>query len=173
LAEARERVVYPMSGGLGRPRSDSRPPWLPHLRAEWFVLATIVCYVLAWMALTRWLMTRRIRLLAAGIVTFLLAVALSIWLVLWTREAQDEAAHPLVVIAQDSVLLRRGDGLTFPPRYDTPINQGVEARQLFKRGGWVQIELSGGEIGWVPRETVLVDEPPVLSMQKSEVRMQN
>jgi hypothetical protein len=57
------------------------------------------------------------------------------------------------------VLLRRGDGLAFPPRYYTPINRGVEARRLFERGGWVQIELSGGEIGWVPRDSVLADAP--------------
>jgi hypothetical protein len=55
------------------------------------------------------------------------------------------------------VLLRRGNGVVFPPRYDTPVNRGVEGRLRFERGGWVQIELSGGEIGWVPRTAVLVD----------------
>jgi hypothetical protein len=29
----------------------------------------------------------------------------------------------------------------------------------FERGGWVQNELSGGEIGWVRRAAVLVDAP--------------
>jgi hypothetical protein len=62
-----------------------------------------------------------------------------------------------VVIARDGVLLRRGNGVVFPPRYDTPVNRGVEGRLRFERGGWVQIELSGGEIGWVPRAAVLVD----------------
>lgn len=159
LIEARARVVYPPSGGLGRPPSDSRPPWLPRLGAEWLAIATVTSWVLAWMCLTRWLMTRRGRLLAAGIAGFLLAVLLSVWLVVRTGDVQDQSAHPLVVIAQDGVLLRRGNGPAFPPRYDTAINRGVEARLLFERGGWVQIELSSGEIGWLPREHVLVDEP--------------
>jgi hypothetical protein len=37
-------------------------------------------------------------------------------------------------------------------------NRGVEARLLFARGDWLQIELAGGEVGWVPRRLVLVDE---------------
>ena len=73
--------------------------------------------------------------------------------------AKLEAVQPLVVIADDGVLLRKGNGLTYPPRYDTPVNRGVEARLLFDRGEWLQIELAGGEVGWVPRRYVLVDEP--------------
>ena len=43
-------------------------------------------------------------------------------------------------------------------RYETPLHAGVEGRRLFVRGDWVQIELAGGEVGWLPREHVLVDE---------------
>jgi hypothetical protein len=159
LNEARGQVVYPASGGLGRPRNDARPPWLPHVLAEWLVIAAGVCYVLAWGCLTRWLMVRRGRVLTFGLLALLVAGLLTAWLLARTREEQEQNAHPLVVIARDGVLLRRGDGTTFPPRYDTPIHRGVEARRRFERGGWVQIELSGGEIGWVPREAVLVDTP--------------
>jgi tetratricopeptide (TPR) repeat protein len=158
LAEARERVVYPASGGLGRPQSDSRPPWLPHTRAEWLVIAAGICYVLAWACLTRWLMVRRGRWLTVGLIALLVAALLSAGLVVRTQEERDEEAHPLVVIDRDGVLLRRGNSPAFPPRYDTPVNRGVEARRLFERDGWVQIELAGGEIGWVPREAVLMDE---------------
>jgi hypothetical protein len=80
------------------------------------------------------------------------------------RVDEGEAARPLVVILDDGVLLRKGDGLAYPPRYDTPLNRGAEARLLFERGGWLQVELAGGEVGWVPRrldqhEYVLVDTP--------------
>ena len=40
-----------------------------------------------------------------------------------------------------------------------PVNQGVEARLLFERDGWLQIELSGGEVGWVRAEYAVVDRP--------------
>jgi tetratricopeptide (TPR) repeat protein len=159
LAAARERVVYPASGGMGRPRTDARLPWLPYPRGEWLVIAAAGCYLLACVCLTRWRMVRRGRLLTVALMALLLAVALSAWVAVRAAEEHDRESHPLVVIARDGAVLRRGNGVVFPPRYETPINRGVEGRMLFERGGWVQIELSGGEVGWVPRESVLVDTP--------------
>jgi len=159
LAEARERVAYPASGDLGRPRSEDRPPWLPYLRSNWLMVAAVACYIFGCLSVTRWRMVRRGRLLTVGISALLLAGMLSGWLMLRAEERRDSVEHPLVVIARDGVLLRRGNGGAFPPRYDTPVNRGVEGRLLFERGGWVQIELSAGEIGWVPRQAVLVDAP--------------
>jgi hypothetical protein len=65
----------------------------------------------------------------------------------WASRA--EGQHPLVVIADDGVLLRKGNGEAYPRRYDTPLNRGVEARLLYARGDWLQIELTSGEVGWV------------------------
>jgi tetratricopeptide (TPR) repeat protein len=157
LAEARQRVVYPASGDLGRPRSDDRLPWLPYLRPGWLMFAAAACYVLGCIGLTRWRMVWRGRLLVAGLLVMLFAGVLSGWLTLRAAEQRESEVHPLVVIVRDGVLLRRGNSMVFPPRYDTPINRGVEGRLLFERGDWVQIELSNGEIGWVPRHAVLVD----------------
>jgi tetratricopeptide (TPR) repeat protein len=159
LAEARERVVYPASGDLGRPRSTERPPWLPHFGSGWLMLAAMICYVLGCLGLMRWRMVLRERLLFISLIALALAGVLSGWLMLRAGELRENEAQPLVVIARDGVLLRRGNSTTFPPRYDTPVNRGIEGRMLFERGGWVQIELSGGEIGWVPRDAVLVDSP--------------
>jgi hypothetical protein len=65
-----------------------------------------------------------------------------------------------VVLSADRVPLRNGDGLTYPARYDgKTLNRGVEARLLLERGDWLHIELPGGESGWVPRGTVLLDTP--------------
>jgi tetratricopeptide (TPR) repeat protein len=159
LAEARERVVYPASGDLGRPRGDDRPPWLPHIGSGWLMFAAIVCYVMGCLGVTRWRMVRRERVFVLSLLALTLAGALSGWLMLRAGELRESEAHPLIVIAKDGALLRRGNGMVFPPRYDTSVNRGVEGRLLFERSGWVQIELSGGEIGWVPRDAVLVDTP--------------
>ncbi len=159
LAEAREHVVYPASGDLGRPRSTERPPWLPHVGSGWLMLAAMVCYVLGCLGLTRWRMVLRERLLFTSLTALALAGVLSVWLILRASERRESETHPLVVIARDGVLLRRGNSTTFPPRYDTPVNRGVEGRLLFERGGWLQIELSGSELGWVPRDAVFVDAP--------------
>ena len=104
-------------------------------------------------------MTRSRRLLAAGAVAALAAAGLTVLVVLAVQSERDERDRPLVVVSEDGVILRKGDGLAYPPRYDTPLNRGVEARRLFERDGWVQIELSGGEVGWAPREALLIDEP--------------
>ncbi len=71
--------------------------------------------------------------------------------------SRSRRARPLVVIADDGVLLRKGNSLSFPPRWQTPVNKGVEARLLFERGDFVQVQLAGGEIGWVPRNLVVVE----------------
>jgi tetratricopeptide (TPR) repeat protein len=159
LDEARKRVVYAADGGFGRPSADGQPPWLPRAGSEWFFAGAAVCYVAACVLLTRWLMTRRGRLLATALVALLAAAGLTVLVVLAVRSEREDRERPLAVVSEDGVLLRKGDGLTYPPRYDTPLNKGAEARRVFERDGWVQIELSGGEIGWAPRDCLLIDEP--------------
>jgi hypothetical protein len=159
LEGARELVVYPSNTPLGRPAPDRRPPWLPRVRSEWLLGGAVLLYALGWVGLTRWLMTRRGRPLALGVVSLLAGIALTGAVIVSVRAEAPGRDHSLVVIAEDGVLLRKGDGLSFPPRYQTPLNRGVEARLLFERGDWLQIELGGGEVGWVPRAYAVVDEP--------------
>jgi len=159
LAFARSQVVYPPGSTLGRPPVDQRPPWLPRVPSIWYLAVAFVTYVVGCAAIARWWMTRRVRLLGlsgAAIVVALLSVA-SLLAEEW-RDA-DLANRPVVVIADDGVLLRAGNGLRYPLRSEIPLNRGVEARRLYVRGDWLQLELSGGEVGWVPREYALVDEP--------------
>jgi hypothetical protein len=158
LAGARELISYPSLGALGRQPPDERPPWLPRVRGDWYLRGAILCYALAWIGFTRWLMTRRGALLGLAAGALALAAVLTLLVVGAAREADADTAYPLVVIADDGVLVRKGDSLAFPPRYDAPVNRGVEARRLFIRGDWLQIELAGGEVGWVRRDWVLLDE---------------
>lgn len=159
LNEARSRVDYAVAGDFGRPPDDRRPPWLPRLPSEWAFAGAAACYVAACFLLTRWLMTRGRRLIVLAVVAFTAAAGLTALVVMAVRTEREQRDQPPAVVAEDGVLLRRGDGPAFPPRYETPLNKGVEARRLFVRGGWVQLELSGGEVGWAPREDVLIDEP--------------
>ena len=55
---------------------------------------------------------------------------------------------PALVLAADEVL-RAGNGHSFPARIDTPLPRGAEVRELGRRGGWVQVALPGGAVGWV------------------------
>jgi hypothetical protein len=51
--------------------------------------------------------------------------------------------------------LRTGNGFSYPPRLDGPLPAGLEAKVLHQRGGWLQLELSNGAVGWLPANAVL------------------
>jgi tetratricopeptide (TPR) repeat protein len=159
LQYARSQVNYPAASNLGRPRNDPWPSWLPRPTRVPLVILALATYALGCGVMTRWWMTRRGGLLRRACLAFLVAAAAGVGLVILENRQADEALHPLVVIADDGVLLRQGNGLSYPPRYETPLHRGVEARLLIERGEWLKIELAGGETGWVPREHSLVDRP--------------
>ncbi len=154
LEQAREQVIYPDGTRLGRPAGDNRPPWLPRLPAHWLFLSAVVLYVAGWSCLARWLMVGGRWLVPASLA---LVGVLGLTVVLVEEGRQErERSQPLVIVAEDGVLLRKGDSLHFPPRFETPLNRGVEARLLYQRRDWLQIELGGGEVGWVPARLVLI-----------------
>jgi hypothetical protein len=157
LAEARSRVARP-NAAFGRPPEDGGPPWAGYIGAGCLFAAAVAAYVAACCCLTRWLMTRRVSFLSAAIGALIVAGVPTALLLGAVWDERSERDHPLVVIAEDGVLLRKGDGPGFPPRYETPLNKGVEGRLLFRRGDWVQIELTGGEVGWTPHAKLLMDE---------------
>jgi len=157
LAYAREQVVYPPPGQLGRPAIEHRPPWLPHLPASAFWL-TFAMYSVGCLAVARWRMVHRGGWLMVGGLAFVGTALLGAALVWEDREQREEERLPLVVVAEDNVLLRRGNGLDYSSRFPAnPLNRGVEARLLHERGNWLQIQLGGGEVGWVPRSFTIMD----------------
>jgi hypothetical protein len=158
LRYARGQVAFPSGGSLGRPPVDQRPPWLPRLPSPWYLGLALTAYTAGWLAAARWWMTRRGRLLGAALACFALGGILLMGLAAEENRAGQVACRPIVVIADDGVLVRAGNGLAYPPRYETPLQRGVEARLLFARGGWLQIELADGEVGWIPRMYAVVDE---------------
>ena len=76
----------------------------------------------------------------------------------WLRRQRDDAT-PVVVLAR-SELLRTGNGSEYPPRLDVPLPRGAEVRRLFERAGWYQVQLSGGPVGWLPRDAVVGPSEP-------------
>jgi hypothetical protein len=154
LQSARDRVDYPPDTTFGRPGPAGRGSWTARVRDEWLVAGAAVLYAGACVGLTRWLMRRRAVVLAAAVAALAGAAALT---GLAVQGVAGSSGGPVVVVAEDGVLLRRGDGPSYPPRYDKPLNRGVEATLLTTRGGWVQVELSGGEAGWVLGKSVLVE----------------
>jgi hypothetical protein len=158
LEYARGQVNHATTGGFGRPPRDDRPPWLPRVGlATWSFYLLLTLYAISCVLLTRWLMTRRPRLLSLGLAVLLVTAAAATLLTLTTAWENRGNEHALVVVARDGVLLRKGNGPDYPPRSEAPLNRGVEARLLYRRGGWLQVELAGGEVGWLPASAALVD----------------
>jgi hypothetical protein len=160
LEYARSQVRVTPPGKLGRPRVELLPPWLPRPTPGLVLALALMTYTLGWLALARWWMLRRRGFLIAGGLAMGAALLLGGAFGLWTSAHRQQELRPLVVIADDGVLLRRGNGLSYPPKYETPVNRGVEARLLVERGDWLKVELAGGESGWVPRKYVLLDAVP-------------
>ncbi len=130
---------------------------MPRIPGQWLFFLTVGLSIVVWVCLTRWLMVRGDRWFVAGVLALAGGVGLTAVLFLEQRQ-QSERARPLVVVAEDGVLLRKGNSLTFPAWSEKPLNRGVEGRLLFERGDWLQIQV-GDKIGWVPRRFVLTEEP--------------
>jgi hypothetical protein len=156
LAYARAQVQYPPDPDLARLMQPE-----PHYWPAWLTLRSLgvyafMLYFAACLAATRWRMTRNRRWLAAARLAIMLAAVPAVGSgVEWLRQRRD-AAEPVVVLARDCPL-RVGNGPDYPPRLDAPLPRGAEVRRLFERPGWVQVELSGGVVGWLPGDAVVAD----------------
>jgi hypothetical protein len=144
LAEARARVGFPDTPDwtkVGRPVAV--PAWADWL-ASWPAWAVgLALSAGGWLA---WAVRRGGAAPFAAVTGTALLVA---------GAAADEWRRaplrpPAVVVAEERVPLRRGNGTAYPPRLDAPMPRGLEARPVAERGGWLQVELSGGVVGWVP-----------------------
>jgi hypothetical protein len=149
LDDARAAVAYP--AGL---EAECRPASRVGLRARVSPAEALGVaaglWLLACAAAARFAMTRRAAWLAAAVLSAAgLVVGGGFWL-----DGREEDALPVVVLAEDAVL-RKGNADAYPARLDGVLPRGVEARRLAERGGWVQVRLAGGAVGWLPAGVVL------------------
>jgi hypothetical protein len=156
LEDARNAVQYPLEGDLAV-RCRPRPGHTIGTRmscAEAYIAAGIG-WALVCCGLVRYAITRLPgALVFSGVWIVALGLLGGLWASDWRRVTQENAL-PRVIVVRD-VVLRRGNGDAYPPRLDARLPAGVEARERTRRGGWVQVELTGGDVGWLP-ETVLLE----------------
>jgi hypothetical protein len=158
LKHARDQVHYGPEP-RARPTGGPWPVWLPRIDRGYFLLAAFLLYALACVSVTRSLMAPNGGLHRAVLLLALAVAAAGLWTVV-TVCAAHEARSPLVVIARDGVALSRGNGRSYPPNEQLPeLHRGMEGRLLHRRGGWLQVELPGGAVGWIPQVAAVVDEP--------------
>lgn len=148
LAEARSAVAYPLEGPVGA-QCRARDAFTVAARvsvAEAWVLVGVL-WLLASACVARFVMTRAAGWLwAAGAFALVLAAFGALWVQDARVRSDDRPAH---VLLSDAVL-RTGNASSYPERFDAPLPAGAEVRELSRRGGWVQVELPGGAVGWLP-----------------------
>ena len=152
LAFAREQVQYPLTGDLAevaRPRVvgsvlDRLP--LSLVQLAW---AAVAVAAVGWLVLARAWVSARGGLALVGGPLVLAAAAGGGWL--WWEDARKRAhwAEPTAVVVTPAEL-RTGNSDDYPKRLDARLPAGVELEVLNERGGWLQVELGGGTVGWVP-----------------------
>ena len=157
LDYARAKVLHSFANS-GRPEADAWPAWLYRPSPFQALAVALVLYSLVCILVMRWFM-KGTSLIRAGVVLLLALFCGGYWVYLENELAWQEQ-HPLVVIAQDKLPLRKGNGPSYPSNPDLPfLARGMEARRLHERGGWLQIQFASGELGWVEKTAVLVDWP--------------
>jgi hypothetical protein len=162
LAPARKHVTHSELTDIRR--AGDLPVWV-HLPPRMEMALALILYYGGWLALAGWWLMRRNWLLGASVFLGLLSFMPLCRLVLEHQRRLDDAEHPVVVISKDRTELRWGNGSAYPARYPTALRRGVEARCLFQRKGWLQIELADGSLGWIPREAALIDAPQSSPLQ--------
>jgi hypothetical protein len=152
LAFARAQVAYPVAGDLAdaaRPRDagmllDRLP--VSFARLAW---AAVIVAGLGWLTLARAWMTARGGLALIG-GAMVLAAAAGGGLLLWEDgKLRARWGQPAAVVTAPTDL-RTGNSEEYPRRLDARLPAGVEMKVLAGRGGWLQVELGGGTVGWVP-----------------------
>jgi tetratricopeptide (TPR) repeat protein len=145
LTAARATVAYPTETSPAERVRPDPPNALRNRVSPWdLFLAASACSLLLTVGLARRLTARdgwSTPLALVGLLGLLTVAAAG------THIATDRPG-PVLVLTADEVL-RTGNGAAFPARTAAPLPRGAEVRQLARRGGWVQVELPGGAVGWV------------------------
>ena len=151
LLQLRELVEYP--------REVSPPPlpvWRSRLSdADRFALFTVGVVLLLTGAVWYFTTRRAVAwwLIAPGVLGLILVSTATLMI-------QAELRQPVVTVVAAPVALRTGNGPSYPTRLPTTLNPGTEVRRLHERGGWVQVELDPGIVGWVPKSALLSEALP-------------
>jgi hypothetical protein len=116
--------------------------WPPQTRKT----AAMIGYALFWLFLMVKALFPRVRIGYPALVCLLLwmALGLSVSIDLPSGSGSVEG----VLVAND-VVVRKGNGEGYDPKFRQPLHEGVEFKVIERRGGWLRIELADGNQGWV------------------------
>ena len=117
-------------------------------------LIAAVLWFGACIGVARFAMTRVPGWLFASAASLVLLAILSVF---WWQDARrqtHDAARPLIIVSR-SCDLKGGNGDLWPDRLKWKLPPGAEVRELARRGGWIQVELVSGTVGWIPEDAAI------------------
>jgi len=140
------------------PLPDLLLPWRRHLATGEQAWAFTASVALACLALLCQRLLPRTRAPWRAVAWLAAAVA-ALALLTFARTVQLAAFTRQAVICGSAeagdVVVRKGDGESFAPALTEPVRPGTECVLLDARSGYVQVELPGGHVGWVPEGRVV------------------
>ena len=155
LAECRSAIPYPTPAKADERLRPDPPSGWRHRVSEWDVLRlAVLSAALVVVGLARRFTTRdgwAVPVAAVGGVGALVCLVVALKL---SAEATADVERPTLVVAAE-VYLRKGNGLSHQPRIDATVPRGTELIERTRRGGWVQVEVAGGAVGWLPEAAVV------------------
>jgi hypothetical protein len=158
LAFVRGKTLYSASG-QAQPEPDIWPAPLYRPTLLELTVLSAFSYVLTWIGVAFAFLRRTSRIYVATALAVLVAVAAGIAFWHTLEQADLDRRTPLVIVAENTPLYR-GNGTSYPQHPEQPtLPRGMEVRQQHRRGNWLQVRLTSGEIGWLPRSRVLIVEP--------------
>jgi hypothetical protein len=157
LAAVRAKVMD-LPSGQGRREAETWPAWLHRPTLNELMLVSALSYMLmcgiGTLAYVRHSQPLLLSALALLVVTVLAATGG--WYT-WTR-AEYDCINPLVIVAENTPLYR-GNATSYPHHPAVAmLPRGMEVRQRHRRGQWLQVQLTTGEIGWLPIASTLIVE---------------
>ncbi len=158
LAECRAAIPYPTPMKPDERLRPDPPSGWRHRVSEWDVFrlaalsAALVVIGLArrFTARDGWAIPVAVLGGVGALVCLVVALTLG-------AEASAEVERPTLVVTAE-VYLRKGNGLSHQPRIDATVPRGTELTERTRRGGWVQVEVAGGAVGWLPEGAVATVE---------------
>ena len=106
----------------------------------------LACYAAFWGVLVLRLFVRRFRL---GTAATTLAV---VWMAFGASvgiQRLTEDRRPAGVVTANDVVVRKGNGESYEPKFKQLLHEGVEFSMLEARGDWLHMELPDGKAGWI------------------------
>lgn len=156
LDRARGKVLFPEVGELAdcRPRATRSP--FDRIPIPIVMIKTLALLLagFGWWQIYRGSGQRQLSTIVVGVVVVVIGI------VMFGSIRRDELRQrdewqSNVVIAVRATDVRSGNAVEYPRRVDGKLPAGAEARRLTERGGWIQVELPNGTIGWIREEDLL------------------